>query len=68
MSVEIIFPPVPAVVVRTTPTTMVVLPAAGQAGAISSDANNRLRTGTDRRLYVPEIAADPVAYYILAKG
>lgn len=40
----------------------------GDAANISSDAENRLRAGSDGRLFVPELTADPVAYYILAKA
>lgn len=36
--------------------------------AISTDPDNRLTTGSDNGLYVPELAADPLAYYILAKA
>lgn len=35
---------------------------------ISADANNRLTTGTDGGLHVPDIMTDPLAYYILAKA
>ena len=35
--------------------------------AISTDPDNRLTTGSDDGLFVPELAADPLAYYILAK-
>lgn len=35
---------------------------------ISSDADNRLTTGSDGGLYVPEMVSDPLAYYILAKA
>lgn len=43
---------------------------AGIGGAdISADAGNAITTGTDDGLYVPDdIAADPLAYYILAKN
>ena len=34
---------------------------------ISTDPDNRLTTGSDDGLFVPELAADPLAYYILAK-
>lgn len=37
--------------------------------AISSDPGNNLDLGSDEKLYVPDdIASDPLAYYILAKG
>ena len=36
--------------------------------SISADLDNRLTTGSDNGLYVPELAADPLAYYILAKA
>jgi len=38
------------------------------AAAISTDPDNRLTTGTDSGLFVPEITADPLAYYILSKA
>jgi hypothetical protein len=38
------------------------------SAAISTDPDNRLTTGTDSGLFVPEITADPLAYYILAKA
>lgn len=43
-------------------------PGGGDAPAISADPENRARAGTDGGVFVPELAADPVAYYILAKG
>lgn len=36
--------------------------------AISTDPDNRLTTGSDDGLYVPELVVDPLAYYILAKA
>lgn len=36
--------------------------------AISTDPDNRLTTGTDNALFVPEITVDPLAYYILSKA
>ena len=41
---------------------------AGSAAAISQDPGNRLTSGTDAGLLVPELVADPLAYYILAKA
>lgn len=38
------------------------------SAAISTDPDNRLTSGTDNGLFVPEITADPVAYYILSKA
>lgn len=35
---------------------------------ISADADNRLTRGGDSKLMVPELAMDPLAYYILAKS
>ena len=35
---------------------------------ISTDPDNRLTTGSDNGLYVPELVVDPLAYYILAKA
>lgn len=45
-------------------------PGDGNAVAlISADTSNRLRTGTDAKLYVPDdLTPDPLAYYILAKN
>lgn len=42
--------------------------APGLSGAISADADNRATHGTDGGLYVPELAVDPLAYYILARS
>ncbi len=42
-------------------------PGAG-AAAISTDPDNRLTTGTDNALFVPEITIDPLAYYILSRS
>jgi hypothetical protein len=39
----------------------------GAVASISTDPDNRLTTGSDDGLFVPELAADPLAYYILAK-
>jgi len=36
--------------------------------SISTDPDNRLTTGSDAGLYVPELTTDPLAYYILAKA
>lgn len=41
---------------------------AGPSVSISTDPENRLTTGTDSGLFVPELVADPLAYYILAKA
>lgn len=36
---------------------------------ISADADNRITTGSDSGLYVrDDLAPDPLAYYLLAKG
>ena len=43
-------------------------PGGGDAPAISADPENRAHAGSDGGVFVPELAADPVAYYILAKG
>ena len=41
----------------------------GAASFVSADPSNRLRTGTDAKLYVPDdLTPDPLAYYILAKN
>lgn len=34
----------------------------------SLDQDNRSRLGSDGGIYTPELAADPLAYYILAKA
>jgi hypothetical protein len=40
----------------------------GGFGAISLDADNRLRLGSDSKLFVPDtLTPDPLAYYILAR-
>lgn len=36
-------------------------------GHISDNADNRLTTGPDGGLYVPELTCDPLAIYILSK-
>lgn len=44
-------------------------PGAGGAPLISNDPSNRLTQGSDDGLYVlDDLAPDPLAYYILAKG
>jgi hypothetical protein len=40
----------------------------GSATSVSTDANNRTTTGSDGGIYTPDITADPLAYYILAKA
>lgn len=40
----------------------------GPAAFVSADPGNRTTTGADGGLYTPEIQADPLAYYILAKA
>lgn len=42
--------------------------APGVGAAISTDPENRLTRGLDDGLLVPELVADPLAYYILAKA
>lgn len=42
--------------------------APGLAAFASADPNNRTVVGTDGGLYTPDITADPLAYYILAKA
>lgn len=46
------------------------LASANAAGAapISADPGNRTTTGSDGGIYTPEIVADPLAYYILARA
>lgn len=53
--------------VLTTINTGLVGPP-GPGASISADPDNRLTTGSDNGLYVPEIVIDPLAYYILAKA
>ena len=36
--------------------------------SISTDPDNRLTTGSDAGLYVPELTVDPLAYYIISKS
>jgi hypothetical protein len=43
-------------------------PGSGTAATISNSPDNRLTTGTDGGLFVPEITIDPLAYYILARN
>lgn len=39
------------------------------AGEISADANNRLKLGTDSKLYVADdFIPNPLAYYLLERG
>ena len=40
----------------------------GSYMSISTDPDNRLTTGSDAGLYVPELTADPLAYYIISKS
>lgn len=56
-----------AIGVLTTINTGLVGPP-GPVAPISADPDNRLTTGSDDGLYVPEIVIDPLAYYILAKA
>lgn len=46
------------------------VPSGSGAAQISTDADNQLTLGTDQGLFVPraQAAADPLAYYILAKA
>lgn len=41
---------------------------ARSAAFISTDPDNMTREGTDGGLYTPDLVADPLAYYILAKA
>jgi hypothetical protein len=42
---------------------------AGPPAMVSADPNNRLVTGSDSGLYVPnDLTPDPLSYYILAKA
>lgn len=40
----------------------------GSYKSISTDPDNRLTTGSDAGLYVPELTVDPLAYYIISKS
>ena len=40
----------------------------GPTAFVSTDPDNRTVLGTDGGFYTPDIAADPLAYYILAKA
>ena len=40
----------------------------GSYMSISTDPDNRLTTGSDAGLYVPELTVDPLAYYIISKS
>ena len=40
----------------------------GNAPAISADPENRAHLGTDGGVFVPEMKADLLAYYIVAMG
>lgn len=46
----------------------VVLGAPSTAGFISADPDNRTKIGADGGIFTPDIAVDPLAYYILAKA
>ena len=47
--------------------TVPSLPGGGQS-AISTTPNNRLTTGADGGLFVPDITIDPLAYSILSRN
>lgn len=65
---------------RTRPALEVQIPAPGGSTAdlarnitnysvkASFDPDNRSRLGSDGGIYTPELTADPLAYYILAKA
>lgn len=65
---------------RTRPALGVQIPAPGSSTAdlarnitnysvkASFDPDNRSRLGSDGGIYTPELTADPLAYYILAKA
>ena len=40
----------------------------GSSASISTDPNNMTVLGGDGGIYTPDLVADPVAYYILAKS
>lgn len=40
----------------------------GPASFVSLDPNNMTQEGTDGGIFTPDVVADPVAYYILAKS
>jgi hypothetical protein len=39
----------------------------GSAASLSADAGNRSTVGSDGGIHTPDLTADPLAYYILAK-
>lgn len=45
-----------------------IIGALGSYMSISTDPDNRLTTGSDAGLYVPELTVDPLAYYIISKS
>ena len=45
-----------------------IISALGSYMSISTDPDNRLTTGSDAGLYVPELTVDPLAYYIISKS
>jgi hypothetical protein len=42
--------------------------APGPGGFVSRDPGNTLSLGTDDGLYAPDLTADPLAHYLLAKA
>ena len=45
-----------------------IISVPGSYMSISTDPDNRLTTGSDAGLYVPELTVDPLAYYIISKS
>jgi len=62
--------PVGPITLTRVTTGLTGAPGSSGAAQISADADNQLTQGSDQRLYVPraQAAADPIAYYILAKA
>jgi hypothetical protein len=48
--------------------TLLSIDIADISGLISTQVDNRLNTGADDGLFVPELTVDPLSYYILAKS
>lgn len=47
---------------------LAIIGVPGSYKSISTDPDNRLTTGSDAGLYVPELTVDPLAYYIISKS
>ena len=47
---------------------LAIIGVPGSYKSISTDPDNRLTTGSDAGLSVPELTVDPLAYYIISKS